>query len=84
MSEKQKMLSGEMYDPNDAELRELRNAARRKTAKFNNTTPDHDRERATIIQSLFGTTGRNIFIEPAFRCDYGANIHVGDNFLRQL
>ncbi|MBP1970122.1 maltose O-acetyltransferase [Virgibacillus natechei] len=36
--------------------------------------------RTEIVKELFGTTGESIFIEPNFRCDYGYNIHVGDNF----
>ncbi len=24
--------------------------------------------------------GKNVTIEPTFRCDYGRNIHIGDNF----
>ncbi len=37
-------------------------------------------ERMNIIKDLFGSTGKNIFIEQPFICDYGYNMHVGENF----
>lgn len=80
MTERQKMLAGELYDPSDPELIKLRNFARHKTEKFNRTDHDHNQQRVRIIKSLFGSTGQNIHIEPTFRCDYGQNIHVGENF----
>src|SRR5699024_12551036 len=33
-----------------------------------------------MLKVIFGSTGENIGIEPNFRCDYGYNIHVGENF----
>ncbi|HLR32984.1 MAG TPA: sugar O-acetyltransferase [Fodinibius sp.] len=80
MTEKQKMLSGGMYDPSDAELLELRKIARQKTELFNATPRKNIHERTAILKSLFGSTGQKIYIEPSFRCDYGENIHIGENF----
>jgi maltose O-acetyltransferase len=80
MTEKQKMLSGKMYDPSDVELAKLRRITRQKTEEFLATRNENKLERAEILKSLFGSTGKNINIEPSFRCDYGENIHVGENF----
>lgn len=80
MTERQKMLAGKMYNPSASELVELRKIARQKTEKFNNTAHKDNRERVKIIKSLFGSTGHDIYIEPSFSCDYGQNIHVGENF----
>lgn len=33
-----------------------------------------------LLKELFGSTGETIYIEPSFRCNYGYNIHVGENF----
>src|SRR5690606_23281785 len=33
-----------------------------------------------LLNSLFGSIGEEIQIHPPFRCDYGYNIHVGENF----
>src|SRR5690625_6980033 len=37
-------------------------------------------KRAEILRELLGGTGENIDIQPTFRCDYGSNIYVGENF----
>ena len=43
-------------------------------------TEEQMAERDGILRELLGTCGANAFVEPAFRCDYGYNIHVGENF----
>jgi maltose O-acetyltransferase len=79
-TELEKMINGEMYDASDKQLVEMRRNARKLTRIFNNHTEDEMDERTKILKELFGTTGKNIYIEPTFRCDYGSNIHVGENF----
>ena len=37
-------------------------------------------ERNELLRSLFGSVKGNFFIEPPFRCDYGCNIEIGENF----
>lgn len=32
------------------------------------------------IKNILGKTGEEVFIEQPFRCDYGKNIEVGNNF----
>ncbi len=34
----------------------------------------------SILKKLLGSVANNIQIESPFRCDYGKNIRVGDNF----
>lgn len=79
LTEHQKMLSGQWYDPLDKELRELRLQARQLLHKFNNTSPEQHKVRRRIQAELFAATGENVFIEPPFKCDYGAQISLGDN-----
>ncbi|ANU12024.1 transferase [Planococcus antarcticus DSM 14505] len=79
-TEKEKMLAGEMYDPQDAELRQNRMNARRLSRLFNETTEMDGQDRADLLKKLFGTTGEIIHVEPTIRCDYGFNMHVGENF----
>jgi len=79
-SEKEKMVNGELYNAADQELRNDRFEARRLTRLYNETFETEDENRTEILKELFGTTGENLFIEPTFRCDYGYNIHVGENF----
>jgi maltose O-acetyltransferase len=79
-AEKEKMLAGELYDPANPELLQGRLNARSLTRLYNQTIETDDEKRTALLKELFGTTGKNIYIEPTFRCDYGYNIHVGENF----
>lgn len=36
--------------------------------------------RQELLLELLGSTGNYFYIEPTFRCDYGYNIHIGENF----
>mgnify|MGYP000601518946 CR=1 FL=1 len=79
-SEKEKMLNGELYDASDPELVADRERARRLTRRYNRTEPGEHAERRDILESLLGSLGEECDIEPPFRCDYGDNVHVGENF----
>ncbi|KAB7672167.1 maltose acetyltransferase domain-containing protein [Bacillus sp. B1-b2] len=79
-TEKEKMLSGDLYLAADPQLVKDRLNARRLTRLFNESQETEDDRRKSILQELFGSTGENIYIEPNFRCDYGYNIYVGENF----
>lgn len=78
VSEKEKMLSGQLYDAGDQELREMRSQAREKMSLFNNEIDGATR--SELLKSWLGSTGESIYMEPRFVCDYGSNIHVGENF----
>ncbi|WP_299597447.1 sugar O-acetyltransferase [uncultured Microbulbifer sp.] len=80
MTEKQKMLAGEMYDPADPELAKMRLAARLLFEELNTVSQQDRQRRDKLIKQLFGSTGEQIQIESPFHCDYGENIHVGENF----
>lgn len=79
-SEKDKMLAGDMYDPTDSELQEERINARHLTRAYNQTEADETSRRMQLLSELFGSTGKEFIIEPNFHCDYGYNIHTGENF----
>jgi maltose O-acetyltransferase len=78
--EREKMLDGEPYDPSAEELVAARTRARELTARFNQTGPGEVAKRRALLADLFGSVGSDPFVEPPFRCDYGDNIHVGDDF----
>lgn len=80
MSEKTKMVTGELYCPSDETLVKERLLARRLCHDYNVSTEEQSSEREAILSSLLGTKPANIHIEPQLRCDYGYNIHLGDNF----
>ncbi|WLD93756.1 sugar O-acetyltransferase [Alkalihalobacillus sp. AL-G] len=79
-SEKEKMLEGELYVPWEEELVKDRERARRLTRTFNETLETGYGRRTELLQELFGSTGEEVNIEPSFKCDYGYNIHTGENF----
>jgi maltose O-acetyltransferase len=79
-TEKEKMLNGELYNAADPELIKERENARRLTRLYNQTLETEISKRTEILKKLFGSTGENIYIEPNLRCDYGYNLHVGENF----
>ena len=80
MTEKEKMIKGELYIASDEVLVNERLNARRLTREFNTTLETELEKRTEILKELFGEVGENIYIEPTFKCDYGYNIKVGDNF----
>jgi maltose O-acetyltransferase len=80
MTEKEKMIRGELYDAADAELVELRKRARLLCREYNLSSAEEEEKRVGILKNLFGKIGGDIIIEPFFHCDYGSNIRVGKNF----
>ncbi|WP_100399044.1 sugar O-acetyltransferase [Bacillus sp. FJAT-44742] len=79
-SEKEKMISGESYNPLDQELLAERTNARRLTRLFNESDETEVEKRTELLKELLGSVGDSLYIEPTFRCDYGYNIHAGENF----
>lgn len=74
------MLSGKLYIAKDNELLKEDLEARILTRKFNDCKPDEFDLRAKILSQLLGKMGDNCYIEPPFRCEYGINITIGNNF----
>lgn len=77
-TEREKMLAGEMYDPSDKELADARDRAHRLAHMYNNL--EDPEARKELIQTIFGTVGEEVHVEPGLRVDYGENIHVRENF----
>lgn len=80
MSEKERMLSGELYIASDKELAMDNKNARVLTRLFNTSTEKQMAYRRQILKELFASSGENIHIEPPFRCDYGCHVSIGENF----
>ena len=79
MTEKEKMIAGEMYYAKDPELCADREKARLLFQQINKMNELEKEERDLLFYELFGTAGENLWIEPPFYCDYGYNIELGDN-----
>ncbi|WP_224998464.1 sugar O-acetyltransferase [Cesiribacter sp. SM1] len=77
-TEKEKMLSGALYNALDPQLMEERRKARLLFKQLNDTRDDEEELRLRILKDLIGKAGEGLWIEPPFYCDYGSNITVGD------
>lgn len=77
-SEKDKMLDGEMYDPLDEELVKMRLRTRLLLKELNDTGEDRPEERKEILKLLLPQTAGDLWLQPPFYCDYGANIITGE------
>lgn len=78
MEMKQRMLNGDLYLANDPELVADRERARALVERFNGTTHEQQAERTDVLGNLLGAIGEEVVINPAFQCDYGFNISIGD------
>lgn len=79
MTEKQKMLNGDMYDPLDDELVVERYRARSLFQEINSLGEENKDQRNDLISKLIGSHGGDLWIEPPFYCDYGYNIRLGNS-----
>lgn len=81
MTEKDKMLAGELYDANyNEDLIKERTKAKDLCYEYNNLKPSESEKRSELIRKLLGSTGESFLIEQPFLCDYGYNIKIGENF----
>ncbi len=76
-SQRERMLSGELYDPNDPELVAGRLACQRLLDRYNSTPADEDNARQGLLRELLGSLGDGSVILPRFVCDYGDQISLG-------
>lgn len=81
MTEKEKMLAGEIYDANnDINLINERIKAKDLCFEYNNLRPSQVKKREEIIRKILGKEDGEFLIEQPFICDYGYNIEIGKNF----
>lgn len=79
MTEKERMLSGENYNPRADQLLQRRYEARTLLDQFNNMSADAGEERTRLLNRLIGSLGEGVWLEKPFRCNYGDNISIGEN-----
>lgn len=49
--------------------------------RLNALSPKMKSEREELVKEIFGDIGASFTVHSPFRCDFGFNIHVGDNFV---
>ena len=79
-SEKQKMITGELFNVYDPELVAERGVARDQVEALNALGESDPAASEQRVKALFGATGAGVEVHATFRCDYGYNIYVGDDF----
>lgn len=79
MTEREKMLAGELYDCGDAELLAQWHRAKNLVREYNRTDSENLQEKDRILTGLLGGRGANLWITAPFSVDYGNNIFFGNN-----
>ncbi|MDE7404514.1 MAG: hypothetical protein K2M81_05340, partial [Lachnospiraceae bacterium] len=74
-----RMLAGLPYKTTK-ELFAKQAVTKKKIARFNHLDPTDLSEITASLKDILGKTGKNVFINAPFHCDYGSNIEVGENF----
>ncbi len=81
MTEKEKMLSGQLYSATDRQLLEELGAVKDIIFRYNALPPSDAAGRLAILKGLLGHIGDDaILINQPFYCDYGKQIRVGRRF----
>ena len=79
MTEREKMLAGELYDCGDAELLTQWHKAKDLVRDYNQMNSADADEKERILNELLGGKGKNLWITAPFYVDYGNNIYFGNN-----
>jgi maltose O-acetyltransferase len=78
-SEKAKMLAGELYRAGDPEIQADQRATKAWLVRYNAALALPAEARHKLLTERLGTVGAGAVIRPPFHCDYGFNIHLGDD-----
>lgn len=79
MTEKEKMLAGQLYDCGDPELLARWHLAKDLVRDYNQLDSQDFAKKEAILNQLLGGRGKNLWITAPFYVDYGENIYFGDN-----
>lgn len=76
---KEKMHTGELYLPGDAEIMEKQTACLDRLYDFNATRPTEMEKREALLREMFAEVGERCYIEPPLRSSFGgAHVHFGN------
>lgn len=79
MTEREKMLSGALYLPEDPELKALRVKAHRLSMEYNNTPETEAERREEILSELVPDRGRGVYLQGPVQFDYGIFTSFGES-----
>ncbi len=77
---KDKMHSGEIYDPFDKDIMQEQTKRLEMLYDYNATRPSEGEKRQKMLKEMFADIGENCYIEPPFHANWaGKFIHFGNN-----
>ena len=81
MTEKEKMLAGEVYCAIDPQLLKELAEAKEVIHDYNLLRPSENEKKLELLKGLLGHIGDDkVIINQPFRCDYGKQISIGKRF----
>ena len=78
--QRQFILEGNMYNDLTPELIQARERAVLLTNEYQESYGKPQQEREAILKKLLKSIGTNVYFEPTFRCEFGYNISIGNDF----
>lgn len=79
-TEREIMLSAQLYASADKELIALRKACKRRVALYNQVAHEEEDQVQDLLVDMLGAVGEGSYIEPDVYIDYGKNVYVGEAF----
>ena len=76
----EEMLSGRMYNDLSPERARRREEVVLLTNEYNESFGKSSEFREALLRKFLKQIGKNVHFEPRFRCEFGHNISIGDNF----
>ncbi|CUW06115.1 sugar O-acetyltransferase [Leuconostoc gasicomitatum] len=80
LSEREKMLDGQLYNAEDLELKRMRIEAKKISKQYNELVYEEPEKANKLLAQMFKSSGSNIYAEPDIFIDYGKNTVIGNNF----
>ena len=76
---KEKMHTGEIYEPNDHSIMEEQTKCLDRLFEFNATRPTEGKKREELLKAMFAEIGEGCYIEPPFHSNFGGkHCHFGN------
>ncbi|MBY7798078.1 sugar O-acetyltransferase [Vibrio fluvialis] len=75
MTEREKMMAGQVFDGNDPSIIELSQRATELKVRINQSIDAQ--ERCRLQSQLFGAFGPESIVQPPFHCEFGQTIRIG-------
>ena len=78
MTEKEKLHTGEIYQPGDPDILAEQTACMEKLYDYNRTRPSEGGRRTELLRQMFAEIGEGCYIEPPLHANFGGHhVHFG-------